>query len=387
MKPRRSPGVEVPRLARLEDLLGSLPATARRALVRATLDLPLSADPRDPLACHRARLLAETATWLRQHGLSVTIAGDVGAGGPGEGGDGLSSVRRTMASFLGAEVSEVVFAPCDEDPRSIDDLVASHDVFVNDTLQESILPLPSLLRPPQRLPSAIGRTVEHDLDVVARLLVEPPRPLVAVLGGERPWQRLHGLEGLVLRADAVLLGGALALPMIRAVGHHPDGSSEGAPIEPSDEFAWECRHVYGLSRRVHHRIVLPTDVVLAGPGQDPVAAQAVAAGADVTDIGPVTRVRFCEVLDGARSVLWTGALGRVEDGRFEEGTRTLAERLTHQAGRLVVLGGDALVRFLAERDLLSEEAHVLSSTDGAIELLKNGDLPALAALRAGRADR
>lgn len=352
--------------------------------MRATLDLPLSADARDPLGHHRARLLAATVTWLRQHGLSVTITGDVEASGSGGRDDPLSAVRRTMTAVLGDGMSEVEFIACDEDDRSVEDLVSSHEVFVNDTLQDSVLPLPSLLIPPQRLPSAIGRTLEHDLEVVARLFETPTRPLVAVLGGERSWQRLHGLQGLVLRADTVLLGGALALPMIRAIAHHPDGSPGGTPVETSDEFAWECRQVYGLSRRVHHRIVLPLDVILADPQQGPIPAERVPAGADVTDIGPVTRVRFCEVLDGAESILWTGSLGRVEDARSAEGTRALAERLSHTPGRLIVLGGDALVRFLVEHDLLPQGAQVLSSTDGAVELLKNGDLPALAALRAAR---
>jgi phosphoglycerate kinase len=199
---------------------------------------------------------------------------------------------------------------------------------------------------------------------------------LAVLGGERAFGRLHGLQGLVLRADKVLLGGAMALPMLQAVGMQPSQA-------PSQEFFWECRNIMGLAGRVHHQIMLPQDLVWWRlDGSVEVTPFDAPGGDDVVDIGPLTRRRFDEVLGGARTVLWVGALGRVEDVRFAEGTRAVASSLPADASTM--FGGDGLVGLLDAERLLPAGADVLSATDAAIELLKNGDLPALAALRRRR---
>ena len=133
-----------------------------------------------------------------------------------------------------------------EEPRVVEALISPHELFVNDSPQSSYLPLPSLVLPARRLPSAVGRSLQHDLQLLTPLLEDPERPLVAVLGGNRPFLRLHGLEGLVLRADKVLLGGTMAPPMLRAIGRQPP---DGAP----EDFLAECRAVYGLGARVDHR--------------------------------------------------------------------------------------------------------------------------------------
>lgn len=357
----------------------------KSALVRATFDLPLAADLRQPLAHARALGLAETIEWLTERGARVTVCGNLDADRPAAIADRLGQIRESIRG-LGSRVlaSDMVsFCPCSEDPDGVEELLRGHDLFVNDTLQDSILPLPTLTVPASRLPSAAGRTLEHDLRILDPLLAAPPRPFVAVLGGARSYERLHGLESLVLRADTVLLGGAMALPVLQAVGKQP---SDGA----AEDFLEECRHVVGLSRRVRNQIVTPFDLVWRrADGSTTVAPADVRAGKEVVDIGPVTRVRFAESLQGAGVTLWAGALGQVETPGSASGTTELATSLA--AGARLVLGGDALVSTLQASNLVPLSAEMLSATDAAIELLKYGDLPALAALRrsptAGRRDR
>ena len=357
-------------------MLEDLPSPAGKAvLVRATFDRPLAADPARPLALRRARGLAATVEWLVERGARVTVCGNTE--GPDTAGvtEGLDGVRRAVltASSFGKIPDSVAFRSSPEDPEEVGLLVKRHDLFVNDTLQDSILPLPSLMLPPRSLPSAVGRTLQHDLEILDGLLSDPARPFVAVLGGERSFDRLHGLRGLVLRADTVLLGGALALPMLQALGRQPDD-------ELTEAFLWECRSLIGLSRRVRHQIMVPFDLVWRGAdGSVEVSPDDVRHGGEVVDIGPLTRVRFAEVLGTAGLTLWAGALGKVEEPVFAQGTREVAASLTRKAP--VVLGGDALVALLGPADLVPPSADMLSATDAAIELLKSGDLPALAALR------
>jgi phosphoglycerate kinase len=362
-------GQRIPVLEDLPDPRG------KRVLVRATFDRPLSTDPGQPLALHRAQGLAATVAWLLTNGSRITVCGSFGESGDTDPAPVLEGARRVIGA-LGPDAAapgSVEFRPSPEDPGDLDRLVEGHDLFVNDTLQDSFLPLPSLTVPPSRLPSAAGRTLQQDLEIMEGLMVDPARPFVAVLGGERSFDRLHGLTGLVLRADVVLLGGALALPMLRAVGKLPHDDA-------TEALAWECRSIIGISRRVRHEIRLPDDLVWRQPdGSLHVTAADVPGGDDVVDIGPVTRIRFAEMLAHAGSTLWAGSLGMVESPECTAGTAALAGSVP--AGATIVYGGDALVTSLAAAHLLPDGARMLSATDAAVELLKDGDLPALAALR------
>jgi phosphoglycerate kinase len=346
-------------------------------LLRATLDLPLSADASLPLARVRAVGLATTVRWLVEHGAKVTVWGSPSGARSTDGGRRRVRLSRVRAVLDDLEPTldgnpAVRVLSCDERTDAVARVVAGHDLFVNDTLQDSLLPLPSVTLPPTRLPSAAGRTLQGDLEVLQPLVTGPDRPFVAVLGGERTFMRLHGLQGLVLRADAVLLGSGLALAMLQALGRQP---TEGG----DDDFLWECRQVLGLSQRVRHRLVVPEDLVWSNGRSTRIAATRPRAGDEVVDIGPATRLRFGEELRGAGSVLWAGSVGKVEREPFRAGTRALAEALSDK--RSVVLGGDALVDLLVREGSKPRASEVLSATDSAIELLKNGDLPALCAIR------
>lgn len=363
----------MPLLEDLPDLDGA------RVLLRATLDLPLSSDPSLPLARVRAEGLAATVRWLVERGAQVTVWGSAGdAHDPSDGGVAprallahAREVLNTLEPSLGKN-PRVHLKSCAENKGAVAHVVSHHDLFVNDTLQDSVLPVPSVTLPPARLPSAVGRTLERDLWVLEPLVTSPLRPFVAVLGGERTFERLHGLVGLVLRADAVLLGGGLALPMLQALGREP---TEGG----DDAFIRECRHVHGLSQRVRHRLVLPADLVWSSGSSAHVSSTRAQAGDQVVDIGPATCLRFGEELHGAGSVLWAGSVGRVETESFRAGTRALAGALQDKGS--VVLGGDALVDLLWHEGIQPRGSEVLTATDSAIELLKNGDLPAISAIR------
>ena len=367
-------------------ILEDLPDPAgKRVLLRATLDLPLSADTDHPLARARAEGLATTVQWLVERGAQVTVWGSPGSSSPTavptDGRAGTPHAARIPSARVRAVVRELEPAlagsaamhvqSCTEDQRAVDHVLAEHDLFVNDSLQDALLPLPSLMLPPSRLPSAIGRTLQRDLVALEPLVSDPARPFVVVLGGERSFQRLHGLVGLVLRADAVLLGGGLTYPMLQAVGREPP---EGA----DDDFLWECREVLGLAQRVRHRLVLPDDLVWTHDGQARVSPTRTQEGDQVVDIGPDASVRFGEELEGAASVLWAGSVGRVEHEPFRAGTRSLAAHLRETQS--IVFGGDALVDLLFRERLQPAKAALLTATDSAIELLKNGSLPAISTI-------
>jgi len=261
----------------------------------------------------------------------------------------------------------------DFDRRLVDELVLGQDLYVNEAFQWSWLPLASITGPPERLPGAAGLQLERDIALLEPYLSEPARPFVVVLGSDQSLLRLRGLDAVILRADAVLVGGIMSSLLLQAIGKQPVHDVDPDVLE-------QCRQCYGLGMELRHAIHLPFDLVWERQdGSTTVADSDVAVTGTVSDIGPATRLRYAEVLRGSGCVLWTGALGRVEDRRFAEGTIAVAQALP--SDRRVLLGGDGLLATLSEAALLRPEFGVLSATDSAVVLLKDGDLPGLAALR------
>jgi phosphoglycerate kinase len=359
----------VPTLEDLGELAG------RAVLVRGDLDIR-HYDTASPAHRRRLDVLVPTVRWLLERGARVAVCGHHGDAGEQPDASSFPRLREALeAACPGATVLPHLRAEAEQagDQQLVADLVKGQDVFVNEAFQWCWLPLASLVGPPATLPAAAGLRLANDLELLAPLLSAPPRPFVVVFGSDQSLARLPGLRGLVLRADDILVGGAMALPFLQAIGARPTGGAQSDLLR-------ECRACFGLAREIQHDIRLPSDLIWEQPdGSTLLTPSGAPVEGVVSDIGPTTRLRFAEILRGAGSILWTGALGRAEDARFAAGTRSVAASLP--AGAHVVLGGDALFAALEGTGVLEGGAGMLSATESAVALLKDGDLPALAALR------
>ncbi len=367
---RSHPSGEVPGLEDLPNPAG------RHVLVRADLNVPeIFAGP--PTDARQLRQLGPTVQWLVGHQAKVTICGHQGplghAGEPDRFGKTADALRQLYP--------EVTVAPnlsewdgTYDDAVPLASLLEGQDLFVNDDFQDSSMSLSSIIGPPTVLPSAAGRQLQADVQLLLPLLTAPDRPLVVVLGSRDTMDRIHNLYSLVLRADAVLVGGQMSQPFLVAIGRQPPG-------DDPPEFVDECRHAYGVGGTIRHPIHLPSDLVWErSDGSVATVDELQSVDGSIGDIGPRTGLRFADILRGAGSIVWTGSLGKVEDARLAEGTLALGRALTGSGAR-IVLGGDALLQTLGEHKLLPESAGILSATGSAIALLKDGDLPGLTVLR------
>ena len=223
--------------------------------------------------------------------------------------------------------------------------------------------------------------LSHEVEVLSKVLFDPERPFVAVIGGAKVADKLGVLRSIAERADHVLVGGAMCFTFLAALGHDIGASH----LEP--ELLDEARRLLGL----HKEIELPTDVVALGP--DGVVATVGAPtgtvgrfGADLPqgfqglDIGPDTSRQFAQVIASAGTVLWNGPMGVFEDPRFCSGTRALAEAVAAGPGFSVVGGGETAAA-LHQFGLEDRIGHISSGGGATLEFLENGDLPGLAALR------
>lgn len=236
----------------------------------------------------------------------------------------------------------------------------------------------------QLLPSAAGRLVAGELEVLRRLTESPERPYTVVLGGSKVSDKLGVISHLFERVDTLLIGGGMLFTFLAAQGH-----KVGSSLLEADQLE-TVRGYLADADRLGVRIVLPTDIVVAEAFAADAAHEVVAADAIESssfgesglglDIGPASAQAFAEVIENSSTVFWNGPMGVFEMQAFAEGTRTVARALTETDGFTVVGGGDsaAAVRALGFAD--EQFGHISTGGGASLEYLEGKSLPGLEVL-------
>ena len=372
----------VPQLEDLPDPMG------KRVLLRADFNVPVSAGVIDDDLRIRAAL--PTIEWLTERGAHVTACTHLGRPkGTPDPRYSLDPVRARLAELApGVELMENLRFDAGEtanDPAFVERLVYGQDMYVNDAFGAAHRCHASVVGPPMRLPSAGGRLLAKEVEIVIRLVTEPARPFVAVLGGSKVSDKLGVIKALLDQVDSLVIGGGMCFSFLAAMGH---GTGKSL-LEPDQIDV--CRQLLESGKR----ILVPTDIVALGPGgqigRPDAGGEVATVGQDVADgwmgldVGPDSAAAFAAEIRAAGTVFWNGPMGVFEDERFAAGTRVVAEAVADAGGFTVVGGGDsasALTRFgLADR-----VDHVSTGGGASLELLEQGDLPGLAALRESAAN-
>ena len=257
------------------------------------------------------------------------------------------------------------------------------DAYVNDAFgaahraHASVAALPDLMRASGRSAVA-GRLLQREVEVLGRLLADPDRPYVAVLGGAKVSDKLGVLAALVERVDALLIGGAMAFTLIAA-----DGGEVGDSLVERDRVE-EVRAVMERAKAKGTLLELPQDVVAATEARADVRPQTVPAreiprGLKGLDIGPRTVEEFARILADAKTILWNGPMGVFELEPFSAGTRGVATAIAGASAFSVVGGGDSLLA--VKRAGLEDSFDHLSTGGGAsLEFLEGEPLPGIQVL-------
>jgi phosphoglycerate kinase len=357
--------------------LEDLPAPrGKRVLLRADFNVPIT-DGRidDDL---RIRAALPTIQWLQQHDVeSITACSHLGRPkGKPDPRYSMAPVRDRLAELApGVELRENLrFDPGEEanDPSFVARLVEGHDLYVNDAFGSSHRAHASIVGPPAQLPSAAGRLLAREVEVLGALLSSPRRPFVAVLGGSKVSDKLGVIRALLERVDKLLVGGGMCFTFLRAEGH--DVGDSLLEVDQVDT----CGALLAGAKP----ILVPTDIVVLGDDGQAVrtVGRDVPAGWKGLDIGPGTAAAFADAIAGAGTVFWNGPMGVFEDERFAAGTRTVADAVASCSGFTVVGGGDSAAA-LARFGLEAAVDHVSTGGGASLEYLEQGDLPGLAALR------
>lgn len=390
------------RLRTIEDL-GDL--VGKTVLVRCDLNVPLQ-DGRvsDDL---RIRASVPTLHELLEKGATLVIGSHLGRPkGKPVYSLRLDSVAEALGEALGQKVhklDEVVgpaaqkavmaagagsvtllenlrFEPGEEanDPAFAQELAALADAYVNDAFGAAHRAHGSVVGVAERLPSAAGRLVQREVEVLSKLLNEAEEPYVAILGGAKVSDKLATVNSFVERVDALLIGGAMAFSFIAATG-----GEVGNSLVERDRYD-EVRQAIANAEQRGVLIQLPEDVVAAPQPtieakRQTVPAAAIPRGLMGLDIGPRTVEEFARTLADAKTIFWNGPMGMFELEPFSAGTRGVATAVAGANAFSVVGGGDSLAA-LKKFGLDDAIDHLSTGGGASLEFLEGRELPGLAVL-------
>ncbi|MEN3281618.1 MAG: phosphoglycerate kinase [Solirubrobacteraceae bacterium] len=261
------------------------------------------------------------------------------------------------------------------DPELAQRLAALADVYVDDAFGSAHRAHASTEGVARLLPSAAGLLLQREVETLTGILEEPGRPLVAIVGGAKVTDKIGVLKAFLERADAVLIGGAMAFPFLSVQGHSVgDSLCAEEDLEPARE----------LLDAGAEKLRLPTDLVL-GDRFDAEAQRLELEGVDVLDgwmgldIGPKTSDAYAAEIADAGSVFWNGPMGAFELAPFARGTRVVAEAVAAAKGTTVVGGGDSAAA-LAAFGLADRVTHLSTGGGASLELIEGKTLPGVEVL-------
>ncbi|HSJ34136.1 MAG TPA: phosphoglycerate kinase [Acidimicrobiia bacterium] len=382
--------------------LDDLDVAGLTVLVRSDLNVPL--DNGEVEDDFRIRMALGTITRLREANAKVVVCSHLGRPKGQDPELSLAPVAARMSELGGfpvrhvpavvgseAEAEVEAASPGDvlllentrfeagetkNDPVLADGLARLADVFVQDAFGSVHRAHASTMGVAERLRSAAGPLLVSELDSLGRLLGDPERPYVVVLGGAKVSDKLGVIANLLPKVDSMLIGGGMCFTLLAARGYEVGNS-----LVQEDQI----EAVKGLLDGPHgDRIQLPVDVVAAEAFEESSASEVVDV-ADIPaeriglDIGPETAAQFSAVIRDAGSVFWNGPMGVFEWEDFRAGTEAVAEAMAACDGFTAVGGGDsaAALRLLGMEDSIS---HLSTGGGAGLELLEGQELPGVKVL-------
>jgi len=227
-----------------------------------------------------------------------------------------------------------------------------------------------------------GFLMEKELKALGRVMHNPEKPLLAVMGGSKVSDKIDIIRHFFGKADAILIGGAMTFTFLKAQGI-PVGKSlcEDDKVELAAQLLKEAE-------AAGTRLVLPSDHVVAEALSadaecDITQDAAVPEGKMGLDIGPETVAAYALEIRAARTLLWNGPMGVFELEPFASGTLTIAEEMAAAAdrGAFVVVGGGDSVSASNKAGVSKRMSHVSTGGGASLEFLSGMELPGVAALQ------
>jgi phosphoglycerate kinase len=372
--------------------LDDLDVDGKRVLVRVDFNVPL--DGERITDDTRIRAALPTIERLRERGARLLLVAHLGRPKDREPEFSLAPAAERLGGLLKTDVAlaadldhvpdgdvvmleNIRYEPGEtkNEPELAQRLADLADAYVNDAFGAAHRGHASTEGVAHLLPSAAGLLLQREVETLTGIVEDPSRPLVAIVGGAKVTDKIGVLEAFLDRADAILIGGAMAFPFLSVQGHSiGDSLCADEDLEPARE----------LLERGEDKLRLPVDLVL-GRAFDADTERRALDGVDVPDgwmgldVGPRTAEAYGEEIAGAGTVFWNGPMGAFELEPFAAGTRAVAEAVAAAPGITVVGGGDSAAA-LAQFGLADRVTHLSTGGGASLELIEGKTLPGVEVL-------
>lgn len=223
--------------------------------------------------------------------------------------------------------------------------------------------------------AAAGMLLVEELDALTKALLDPARPMVAIVGGSKVSTKLTVLESLAEKVDQLVVGGGIANTFLKAAGHEVGKSLCEDELVPTAKQLMEK-----MSRR-GAAVPIAVDVVCGkqfDPNEPAVLKDASDVAADdmIFDIGPKSAKELADIIMRAGTVVWNGPVGVFEFDQFGAGTRTIAEAIANTSAFTLAGGGDTIAA-IQKYDIYDRVSYISTAGGAFLEFLEGKKLPAV----------
>ncbi len=381
--------------------------SGKRVFVRVDFNVPLDGSTISDDT--RIRAAIPTINWLTEHGARVILCSHLGRPkGKVNEEFRLTPVAVHLSELIDRQVqiaSDVIGPDAQKRARELEDgdilllenvrfeageekndpalakqLASLADLYVNDAFGAAHRAHASTAGIAGYLPAYAGLLMDEEVSALQRLVTEPARPFVTILGGAKVSDKLGVIENLIPKVDALLIGGGMANTFLLA-----QGKEIGKSLAEHD-FVEKAKSLLAIAKERGVQIALPVDAIVADSMDSSgtaVEIDSVGAGQAIFDIGPKTAEQFAAIIRGAKTVFWNGPMGVFERPAFAAGTRAVAEAVADSSAFTVVGGGDS-VAAVEQMGVANKISHISTGGGASLEFVEGRELPGLTALENGR---
>lgn len=259
-------------------------------------------------------------------------------------------------------------------------LASLADVYVNDAFAMCHRLEASVVGLPKYLPSYAGLQLAKEIAMIRKVIKKPKKPLVVIIGGAKVQTKLKMMGKLTELANYLLIGGIIAKVFLEAKNNI---IGKKLPADQLKAIA-KARRWLRLARQRKTMMVLPTDVVVGYRGREGSKVKNINQinhRDGILDIGPATQAEFGAIINKAKTIIWNGPMGYIENPAFRRGTDFIYYAITQNQQAVSLVGGGDTLAAIAQKEYLDKITHLSTGGGAMLEFIEKGTLPGIEALR------
>lgn len=223
--------------------------------------------------------------------------------------------------------------------------------------------------------AAAGILLVQELDALTKALLNPARPMVAIVGGSKVSTKLTVLESLSEKVDQLVVGGGIANTFLKAAGKEVGKSLCEDDLVPTARALMDKMAKRGAAVPIAVDVVTGKQFDAAEPAVQK-SADAVAVDDMIFDIGPKSAQELADIIMQAGTVVWNGPVGVFEFDQFGDGTKTIAEAIAKTRAFTLAGGGDTIAA-IQKYDIYDQVSYISTAGGAFLEFLEGKKLPAV----------